>query len=499
MFDAAEVGRRIDKKDFKAREPELRTRLLEAQRRLREADFPVIVVVSGVEGAGKSEVVNRLHEWLDTRGLQTVAFWDETDEERQRPRWWRFWRALPPNTAIGVLFGSWYTAPIVDRATGATTEAELDEELAHIAEFERMLTDDGALIVKFWFHLSREAQAKRFKDMKKGDRRRKLAPKQKEFAKLYTRFIEVSEKVLRATDSGVAPWYVIEAADPRYRDYTTGETLLAALEQRLALSAVPASSDDALPHSEPVSIDTPEAQITILDHVDLSPALERTDYKRQLKKYQSRLNALSWAAWNAGVSTVAVFEGWDAAGKGGAIRRVTGAMDARLYRVIPIAAPTDEERAHHYLWRFWRHIPRAGYVALFDRSWYGRVLVERVEGFADNIEWMRAFAEIDVFEEQLAEAGIAIAKFWIHISKEEQLARFEARADVPYKQHKITDEDWRNRERWDAYKDAVNDMVARTSTAHAPWTVVAGNDKRHGRIEVLRTFCETLERALDRG
>ncbi|MDZ7754364.1 MAG: polyphosphate:AMP phosphotransferase [Gammaproteobacteria bacterium] len=497
MFDAAEVGRRIDKKDFKAREPELRTRLLDAQRRLRNADFPVIVVVSGVEGAGKSEVVNRLHEWLDTRGLQTIAFWDETDEERQRPRWWRFWRALPPNGNIGVLFGSWYTTPIVRRATGETTEAELDEELAHIAEFERMLTDDGALIVKFWFHLSEEAQAKRFKAMKKGDRRRKLAPKQKEFAKLYKQFIEVSEGALRATDSGVAPWYVIEAADPRYRDFTAGETLLAALERRLALAAAPPSEVAAvLP--EPMSIDTPEAQITILDHVDLSPALERTDYKSQLKKYQSRLNTLSWAAWNAKVSTVAVFEGWDAAGKGGAIRRVTGAMDARLYRVIPIAAPTDEERAHHYLWRFWRHIPRAGYLALFDRSWYGRVLVERVEGFAAQAEWMRAFGEINVFEEQLAEAGIAMAKFWIHISKEEQLARFEARVEVPYKEHKITDEDWRNRERWDAYKDAVNDMVARTSTAHAPWTVVAGNDKLYGRIEVLRTFCDTLERALDR-
>src|SRR6056297_53726 len=257
MFDAAEVGRRIDKKDFKTREPELRTRLLDAQRRLRHADFPVIVVVSGVEGAGKSEVVNRLHEWLDTRGLQTVAFWDETDEERQRPRWWRFWRALPPNGAIGVLFGSWYTTPIVGRATGETSEAELDEELAHIAEFERMLTDDGALIVKFWFHLSREAQARRFKAMKKGDRRRKLAPKQKEFARLYTRFIEVSEGALRATDSGVAPWYIIEAADPRYRDFSAGETLLTALEPRLARNEVPAPSDHALPHPEPVSIDTP--------------------------------------------------------------------------------------------------------------------------------------------------------------------------------------------------------------------------------------------------
>jgi AMP-polyphosphate phosphotransferase len=191
-----------------------------------------------------------------------------------------------------------------------------------------------------------------------------------------------------------------------------------------------------------------------------------------------------------------VFEGWDAAGKGGGIRRLTEAIDSRLCRVIPVAAPTDEERAHHYLWRFWRHIPRAGLVTIYDRSWYGRVLVERVEGFAREDEWMRAYLEINDFEQQLVESGVVLTKFWVHISLEEQLRRFEDRQRTPYKQHKITEEDWRNREKWEAYRAAVNDMVVRTSTRKAPWTLVAGNDKKFARIQMLETVCRRLERAL---
>jgi polyphosphate kinase 2 (PPK2 family) len=198
-------------------------------------------------------------------------------------------------------------------------------------------------------------------------------------------------------------------------------------------------------------------------------------------------------AGKRGVSTILVFEGWDAAGKGGAIRRVTGSLDARDYQVIPIAAPNDEERAHHYLWRFWRHLSRAGRLTIFDRSWYGRVLVERVEGFATEAEYMRGYGEIDHFEEQLVTDGILLLKFWIHISKAEQLKRFRDRSRTSYKQWKITDEDWRNRKRWDDYTVAVNDMVARTSTKIAPWTLVEGNDKNFARIKVLRTLADRLD------
>ena len=217
---------------------------------------------------------------------------------------------------------------------------------------------------------------------------------------------------------------------------------------------------------------------TILDRLDMSQSLGKQDYRAELAKYQARLHALDRKAVDRKVSGIGVFEGWDAGGKGGAIRRLTAALDARDYRVISIAAPTDEERQHHYLWRFWRHLARAGRATFFDRSWYGRVLVERVEGFATEAEWRRAYAEINDFEERLVRHGIVLLKFWLHITKDEQLRRFKAREEIPYKRWKLTDEDWRNREKWDLYEQAVNDMIERTSTAHAPWTLIEGNDKR---------------------
>ncbi|MCP5156571.1 MAG: polyphosphate:AMP phosphotransferase [Ectothiorhodospiraceae bacterium] len=496
MFEAAEVGRKIPKQAFETRAREVQTALLAAQRALRDSSIPVVVIVSGVEGAGKGSVVNRLNEWLDARGIETNAFWDETDEDRQRPRYWRFWRALPARGTIGIMFGSWYTRPIIDRVFQRVEEAEFDRELARIAEFERMLVNDGALIVKLWYHLPKKVQRKRLEAESK-DRRH--SPLLKKFSKRYDRFSEVSERAIRTTDSGPCPWHVVEATDDRYRDLTTAEILLEAVTRRLADAAVTAAAEATAPPTpteparEPVA---PEASLTILDRVDLTRALSSKAYSRELDRLQAKLRGLAWAARARRRHVIAVFEGWDAAGKGGAIRRVTGAMDARLFRVISVAAPTDEERAHHYLWRFWRHVPRAGHVTIYDRSWYGRVLVERVEGFATDHEWRRAYEEINEFEEQLCEHGTVLMKFWLHISPEEQLERFREREVTPWKEHKITPEDWRNRERWGAYELAVNEMVARTSTAFAPWKVVAANDKRWARTEVLRTFCDRLEEAV---
>jgi AMP-polyphosphate phosphotransferase len=235
---------------------------------------------------------------------------------------------------------------------------------------------------------------------------------------------------------------------------------------------------------------------TVLDTVDFSQIIADKEYEKQLSLYQGQLHRLAWEAHRQQRSTLIVLEGWDAAGKGGSIRRMTQAMDARLYRVISTSAPTDEERNHHYLWRFWRHIPRAGMVTIYDRSWYGRVLVERVEGFATEMEWKRAYLEINGFEENLAKHGIIVLKFWVHIDPEEQLKRFKEREIVPYKRHKITEEDWRNREKWDDYVTAIDDMVARTSTEFAPWILVAGNDKRFARLKVLQSVCLHLEKEL---
>lgn len=490
MFETAEVGRSVSKEQFAVQAEQLQVQLLAAQRELERAGFPVIILVSGVEGAGKGSVVNRLHRWLDTRQIVTTTFWDETDEERERPRYWRFWRALPRRGRIGILFGSWYTMPIIARVHRTIERVAFDRELHQITEFERLLTDDGAVIVKLWFHISRKTQQQRLKaDQRSG--RHTVSPMTKAFSRLYERFWQTSERALRITDQGHSPWHVIEATDDRYRDLTAGQIVLKAIRDGL-------SRTKPLVTSVPVPPTDSGNQPTILSRVDLTPTLSAEDYKLRLGALQVRLSELSWKLHNQRRHCVAMFEGWDAAGKGGAIRRVTETLDARLYRAISVAAPTDEESAQHYLWRFWRHIPRAGRMTIYDRSWYGRVLVERVEGFARRDEWGRAYQEINDFEEQLADHGTVLLKFWMHIDPQEQERRFKERQLTPAKQHKITDDDWRNRSRWRDYELAVEEMVARCSTTKAPWTIIAANDKRWARVRVLSTFCERLESALAR-
>ncbi len=496
MFEATKLGRSLSKGAYREQVGGLRTDLLEAQRQIAEAQIPVVVIVSGVDGAGKGEVVNRLTEWLDTRGVETYAFWDESDEDRERPRYWRFWRALPPRGRMAILFGGWYLAPIEHRFRNLCNDAELDAELNRIVDFENLLTQDGTLILKFWCHLTETEQRVRLKQLARNGRSRwKTMPAKSKFAEHYSQFERVAERIIRHTDRGIAPWYLIEAADPLYRDVTIGKTLLEAIKGQL--HQVRQLPDDR--GSRELSLpEDPAAQVTLLDHLDLQQRLSPERYAKELDRLQGELNSLAWQAHSKKRSTVLVTEGMDAAGKGGAIRRITAAVDARLYRTIPVAAPTEEEKAHHYLWRFWRHIPRAGYMTLYDRSWYGRVLVERVEGFASETEWRRAYAEINQFEEQLVESGVILCKFWLQISDEEQLRRFKAREETPYKQFKITEEDWRNRDKSPLYRLAVNEMVDRTSTESAAWTLVEGDDKLFARIKMLRTLTETLRDALSR-
>jgi polyphosphate:AMP phosphotransferase len=495
MFEGTKLGREVTKEDFKREELELRTDLLTAQRELRGTNTSVIILVLGVDGAGKGVVVDRLNEWLDSRGMQTFAFWDETDEERERPRYWRFWRALPPKGEMSILFGGWYQEPFENRFCGEWSGTKFDNSLKRIADTERMLTRDGTLVVKFWLHMPEEAQRARLKKLKRDDPDLwKTLPDKGNLSKHYRAFEKVAERMIRQTDTGATPWYLIEATDHRYRDLTIGRTLLRSIRNRLDHPAEPAGATP--PSDAPALPDEANARITVLDHVDLTQRLDAATYKKSLEKLQREIHDLTWKAYRAKRSSVMVFEGADAGGKGGAIRRITGGIDSRLYRTIPIAAPTDEEKAHHYLWRFWRHVPRAGRITIYDRSWYGRVLVERVEGFASTAEWQQAYAEINRFEEQLVESGAIVLKFWLHISAEEQLARFKQREETPHKQHKITDEDWRNRERWDDYLLAVNEMVVRTSTDYAPWVLVPGNDKKFARIHVLEQVRDALKDAL---
>ena len=485
MFEAAELGHRLDKKEFESKLPALRAQLLDAQFEMRGRKSPVIVIVSGADGAGKGELVQRLNEWLDPRGVETHAFWDESDEERERPGYWRFWRAMPARGRICIFFGSWFTAPIIRRVYGEIKSRLFEAELERIIAFEKMLSTDGVVIVKFWLHLGRKEQRHALERLEKMNR---ATPTDWKHFRLFKKFKSVSEQAVRTTNSRMAPWHVIEATDRRYREFTVGTILLKTLKENLKSKAAAKSAPPQKSAVKPAD--------SILDHVDLKQKLTEKKYCKSLVTLQAKLGKLAWAARKKKRSLVMVFEGWDAAGKGSAIRRVTGAMDPRLYRVVGVAAPTDEERARHYLWRFWRHLPRAGRMTIFDRSWYGRVLVERVEGFAKPQEWGRAYQEINEFEEQLTGGGIILAKFWVHIGADEQLRRFKERQTIAHKRYKITEEDWRNRNKWDDYKLAVDEMVARCSTAHAPWTLVAGNDKKFARIQILKTIVERLEESL---
>jgi polyphosphate:AMP phosphotransferase len=491
MFESAEVGHKLGKTEFKREEPKLRQRLLDLQTKLAEqAKFPVLILVNGVDGAGKGETVNLFNEWMDPRNIHTYAFGPLTDVERDRPEMWRFWQALPPKGRIGIHFGSWYTDPILERAIGRARRAEFERRLARIRHFERMLVSEGVLLLKLWFHLSKKAQKKRMQELASHKRTawRVTAEDWRHF-KRYDKFIDISEDAVRGTSSGEAPWSVIEGSDHEYRSLTAGRLLEDALKARLA-GTKPAIAPPTPPPPPPLD------GRTLLGSFDYKRALKREAYAKRLSGLQRDLNLLTRSKKMADRSLVMVFEGMDAAGKGSTIRRITQAMDARFYRVIPVAAPTEEERAQPYLWRFWRRIPGHGRAVIFDRSWYGRVLVERVEKFCSEFDWMRAYGEINEFEGQLAESGAIVCKFWLSITPGEQLKRFKARQDTPYKRFKITAEDWRNRKKWPQYERAVDDMLERTSTDPAPWNVVASDDKLFSRIEALEGLCERIEKAL---
>jgi AMP-polyphosphate phosphotransferase len=493
MFESAELGHTLDKKTWKARLPALREGLLEAQMDLLEkAESAVVVLIGGVEGAGKGETVNLFNEWMDPRHIVTEAFGPPSEEEQQRPFMWRYWRALPPKGKIGILFGSWYTQPVLSRVSEECSAAELDLQVQRIRHFERMLARENVVLVKLWFHLSRAAQKKRLTSLEKDPETAwRVTDKDWKAFKRFNEFVAVSEQVLRETSTADAPWVVIDGTDHRYRSMTAGELLLNTVRNKL-------DKGEKKAHFAPAPLLEQRSLVTlnVINQLDYSQALKKKDYQNELNRWQRELGLLSRHPGFRQRNCVCLFEGNDAAGKGGAIRRLTQALDARFYRVVPIAAPSDEERAQPYLWRFWRHLPRHGRFTLFDRSWYGRVLVERVEGLCAEHDWMRAYTEINEFEEQLVDHGTIVTKFWLAITPDEQLKRFEAREQTGYKRFKITEEDWRNRDRWDDYEGAVCDMVDRTSTEYAPWTLVEANDKRHARIKVLKTLCQTLEESL---
>jgi polyphosphate:AMP phosphotransferase len=492
VLESAEIGHRVAKRVYAREEPKLREALLNAQYDLAQSGRgPVLLVISGVEAGGRGETANKLTEWMDPRYIRVVAFGPRLPRDTARPPAWRYWRTLPAKGKIGIFMNAWYEEAMLANIRGEIARDRLQARLLLIREYEQMLSDEGLVLLKFWIHLSKAAQKARLRELERDPRTAWRVTREDWNAyRVYSRSHERWENLLRETSTGIAPWYVVEGEDPHYRYLTVGKILLdkmGATQTRRTLRPKPASTPPP-----PSAIDN----IKLIRDLDLTQKIAAKLYPSEMEKYQGKLARLTRRKRFAKHSLVLVFEGVDAAGKGGAIRRVTGALDARQYITVPIAAPTEEERAFPYLWRFWRHVPTLGGIAIFDRSWYGRVLVERVEGFCSVYDWTRAYEEINHFEQELADGGAVVVKFWLQVSKAEQLRRFKAREQSPFKRFKITAEDWRNRKKWDAYEQAVCDMVDRTSTHTAPWTLVEAEDKYFARVKVLRTIVSRLQRTL---
>ena len=484
------AGRRPTRHEYERELPKLQDALLDAQFDLKQRNTrAVLLLVTGIPGAGRSEVVNELLGWLDPKLLTVYGFRERNDAERERPTLWRYWRILPPKGRIAILHGGWYQ-DLLDEAIRPGRAMPLAERLRRpidrIRRLERMLVADGIAIVKVHLHVAPETQRTRLRRLHADKATRwRVTREDRRLARRYGEVEHACETCIEETDAPSAPWHLVDGTDAQHRTLEVGRGLLAALTAPAA-AQVPRLREPA----------RPVARVRLPARGgDARPSDE--DYDGRLEQLQGRLALLSRRKKFARHAVVALFEGMDAAGKGGAIRRITAALDARQYRVVPVAAPTPEEFARPYLWRFWFHLPPRGNYTIYDRSWYGRVLVERVRGLASRADWARAFDEIVEFERQLAEHGTVVAKFWLSVSRKEQLERFGERDRNPLKRFKVDPEDWANRKHWNEYQRAAREMIARTDTPHAPWTIVPADDKRLARLQVLQVLGDRIEAALD--
>ncbi|MFH1811430.1 MAG: phosphate--AMP phosphotransferase [Pseudomonadota bacterium] len=495
MLENVDLGVKLTKADYKKAMAKLELELGELQRTAREVGLPVLVVFEGWEAAGKGTLINKLIHAMDPRGYTVQLVGPPTEDERLRPYLWRFWNRTPEGGRITLFDRSWYRRVLIERVDRMVSRTQWARAYQDINAFERQLTDGGAVLVKFLLHIDKDEQRKRLKKLDEDKATSWRVTKDDwRHHKLYERHLAAFEEMLERTDTALAPWSVIASHDQRHAAVRAFQVLTEAI--RRGVKAAKAPKPKAKPAIRRKPTASKAGHTVTLDRVDLSADIESERYQRELKKTQKKLGELGFRIYSARLPVVVAYEGWDAAGKGGNIRRVTEPMDPRAYDVIPVAAPNDIEKRHHYLWRFWQHMPKDGHIAIFDRSWYGRVLVERVEGFCREQEWRRAYREINEMEEHMAAHGAVIAKFWLHISPEEQLRRFKERQRLAHKKWKITDEDWRNRDKWDLYREAVEEMLLRTSTTYAPWTIVEADSKRHARIKVMQTLVQAIEARL---
>lgn len=493
MLERAEADPVIDAEAGLQQTKLHRLQLLKAQyAHLRRANQALLIVIAGIDGVGKGRCINLLNEWMDARYVHTLAFDEPEAPASLMPPLWRYWQHMPPKGTTGIVFGSWYR-PLFELLKKKRPDLEQVETMVHsIRDFETMLSRNGVQVVKLWFHMSKQAQQARIDGLLANPETAwQVESLDFKVRKKFDRARRAGAVAMSLTHEPAIPWQVVPSADDLYRVISTSEAVLKGLRKRPTASRCSVYAL-ALKAPAPLSFASPVS----LNDIDFSLKLKKADYENQLPFLQGGLARILRDARFKNRSLVLVFEGQDAAGKGSAIRRITAALDARQYRAIPISAPTDEERARPYLWRFWRRLPKPGRVAIFDRSWYGRVLVERVESFITPPEWEHAYDEINQFERQMADNGAIVIKFWLAITKEEQLERFHARRKSPFKSFKITPDDWRNRRNWDEYLIATNDMLARTNTHCSPWNLVSANDKHYARIKVLETVLARLESEL---
>lgn len=519
MLDQIDLELKLSKGAYRQRLEDLQARLYDMEQAMLESKVPVAVVFEGWAGTAKVRTISVLTRRLDPRGVRVHPITPPRTYETQYPWLYRFWLKIPSYGQVAIFDRSWYRQALAERTHGDRDVSHWRDRCEDMAAFERQLAADGAVVLKFWLHISQKEQRHRFKRLLADPLTAWQVTEEDQWQhRHYDKVYAAVEDMIARTDTAYAPWQLIPATDKYYARVAVFETILHALEGRLGRPAVAADAEIGIDSSGPsfhrrgngyaggagrieaappaARTADPPAEPGILQRVDLSVRLEEGEYARRLKLLQTQIYMLGLEIYRQKRPVVMVFEGWDAAGKGGAIQRLTEKLDPRAYTVHAIAAPSGDDKNRHYLYRFWRRLPPRGAIGIFDRSWYGRVLVERVEGFARPDEWQRAYAEINEFERQLVGFGTIICKFWVHISPEEQLRRFEERRNVPYKAWKLTDEDWRNREKWPLYEEAASEMLLRTSTPTAPWTIVESEDKRFGRIKVLQTVVSRLEAEL---
>ncbi|MFI3176377.1 MAG: polyphosphate:AMP phosphotransferase [Eubacteriales bacterium] len=491
----------ITKEDYKREIEPLMATMSQLQRKCKELGVPIILLVDGLEVSGKGLMIGKLMKSLDPRGFCVYPIQAETKEEAAHGFLWRFWTKTPEKGRITILENSWYRKVTVDVAEGRVKKKEINRYQEEIIKFEQQLVADGVCIIKCFLTISEKEQSKRMKELlsKKATAWRVTSEDldknkhYKEYGKLVKKMLTTTNK--KAEEKGGIPiWNVISTQDKRQAAIGIYQATIAAMEQAILEQKNRTNQNQVDSGMEIVT--SGRAEYSALKKVDLTKSLSQEAYTKQLKELQDKMQLLHGELYLKKIPMVLAFEGWDAAGKGGAIKRLTEKMDPRGYVVHPVASPTVTEKNHHYLWRFWNHMPKAGHIAIFDRTWYGRVMVERIEGFCTRNEWERAYEEMNDMEESLVHAGAIVLKFWIHIDKEEQKVRFDSRVSDPEKQWKITEEDWRNREKWELYETAVDEMIAKTSTESAPWIIVEGNDKLYARIKVLETVIHAMEERL---